>query len=90
MCVQQTLKVIRRSRHEKHEAMTCICQSWRLRECRDSTSVISFTFMASFKSCLLAMMRIAASSRCSCSSSVNSSACRQQFTMLLTVLASLA
>ena len=70
--------------------MTCICQSWRLRECRDSTSVISFTFIASFKSCLLAMMRIAASCKCSCSNSVNSSACREQFKVILTILVSLA
>ena len=55
--------------------LTCMCQSWRFRECRDSTSVISFTLMASFRSCLFAMISMAASCRCSCSNSVKSSAC---------------
>lgn len=79
VALQQNVSLVRITcaLHER-ENRTCICQSCRLSECSKSTSVISFTFMASFKSCLFAIMRIAASCRCSCSKSVNSSACRRE------------
>ena len=52
-----------------------MCQSWRLMACRLSTRDSSSTAMASFRSCLFAITKMAAPCRCSCSSRPNSSPC---------------